>query len=390
MVLDSAGKSLASERLREQPNEGVRRPSIRCQNFTALRPAQKAAASMEEISYCTREMVQDALGYADNVRTDRRIDSAIRASTREIEDFLHRTFLPRLATRSFDMPDTDILWLYDSELASTPTAFTSGGTAMTSGTDYLLRPESGPPYRWIEERTAGSIKFQAGATWQNSLSITGDFSHPCRELAAAQLSGSINASVTSLVLDDSSQVGTGSLLGIDDEYLLITERTMSTTGTTISSDLTASKSEVTIPVASGAAVALAETIQVGAERMRVLGVDGNNLIVERAARGTVLAAHTSGATVMAPRTCTVTRGMRGSTAAGHTDTEDVYVLRPPSLIEELCAALAGNIVTQASANWAVKQGAGENARTPDGRGIQVLMEQAYTAYGRKVRTRAVM
>lgn len=345
---------------------------------------------MEEISYCTREMVQDALAYADNVRTDRRIDSAIRAATREIEGFLHRTFLPRLATRSFDMPGSDVLWLYDSELASAPTSFTSGSTAMTAGTDFLLRPESGPPYRWIEERTAGSVKFQAGATPQNSLSITGDFSYPCRQLTAATLSGGITSSATSLVLDDSSLVGVGSLLALGSEYVLITERTMSTTGTTLSGNLTASKGETIVPVASGAAVALAETIQVDAERMRVLGLDGNDLIVERGARGSVLAAHTSGATILAPRTCTVVRGMRGSTAASHADAGGVDVLRPPSLVEELCAAIAGNIVVQASGNWAARQGASETQYQPDARGITLLMEEVYTAYGRKTRSRAVM
>jgi hypothetical protein len=345
---------------------------------------------MEEISYCTREMVQSALGYADNVRTNRRVDSAIRAGTREIEGFLHRTFLPRLATRSFDMPDTDILWLYDSELASAPTSFTSGGTTMTNGTDYILRPESGPPYRWIEERSAGSVKFQAGATPQNSLSITGDFSYPCRTIAAATLSGGINSSDFALVLDDSSLVGVGSLLAIGSEYILITERLMSSTGTTIAGNLTTSKSEVIIPVASGVAVALAETIQVDAERMRVLGIDGNELIVERAVAGSVLAAHTSGATVMAPRTCAVVRGMRGSTAASHSDADGVDVLRPPSQVEELCSAIAGNIVTQSSANWAARQGASETQYQPDARGILLLKEDVYTAFGRKTRSRAVM
>jgi hypothetical protein len=345
---------------------------------------------MEEISYCTREMVQDALGYADNVRTDRRVDSAIRAATRDLEHFLHRTFLPRLTTRSFDMPDTDTLWLYDSELASAPSAFTSGGTAMTAGTDYILRPETGPPYRWIEERSAGSVKFQAGATPQNSLSITGDFSYPCRELEAGVLTDSLASGAVTLVLNDSAYVGVGSLLAVDSEYILITERTMSTTGTIISGNLTVSKSEKTIAVASGAAVGLAETIMVDAERMRVLGINGNSLIVERAVGGSTLAAHTSGATVMAPRTCNVQRGMRGSAAASHTDGEDVYVLRPPSLIEELCAAIAGNIVTQASANWSARQGASETQHQPDARGILLLKEDAYAAYGRKTRSRAVM
>jgi hypothetical protein len=234
------------------------------------------------------------------------------------------------------------------------------------------------------------VKFQAGETWQNSLSITGDFSYPCRDIAIAQLAGDITSGATTLILDDSAGVGTGSLLAVDSEYLLITERSMSTTGTTISGNLTASKGETVVPVASGAAVGLAETVVVGSERMRVLGIDGNNLIVERASKGSVLAAHTSGATVLAPRTCTVSRAMRGSTAASHVDGEDVTVLRPPSLIEELCGAIAGNTVVQASGNWAARQGASETQYQPDARGIVLLKEDVYTTFGRKARSRAVM
>lgn len=341
-----------------------------------------------EIPYVTREMVQDALSSISTARLDARIDQAALAASRDLEGLLHRVFYPWTGTRYFDQPDGATLWLYEHELAEAPTAIVSGTTAMTTD-DYFLQPQSGPPYRWIDVNYGGANSWSSDSTPQNAVAITGTFNYPATVKPATALAAGVNASVTTLTLGTAQGVGTGSLILIDSERMLVSRLASASTGTTLAGDLAANKGLTAVPVASSAAIGVGERILIDSEAMAVEDIAGNTLIVERAARGTVLGAHTTGATVYAPRSATVTRGILGTTAAAHDNAALVSTITAPSLIQELALALTINNVQQSLGAYTRPRGSGDNRSDAPGRGVAEIFEDAYTRYGRKSRSRAV-
>ena len=113
--------------------------------------------AITEVAYCTREDVQRALNLADIPRLNNRVDQAVMTGARQIHGLLHRVFYPTTKTVLFDQPNGANLWLYELELSAAPTAILSGGVSMTIGTDVFLRPKSGPPYRWLEVSSTGTV-----------------------------------------------------------------------------------------------------------------------------------------------------------------------------------------------------------------------------------------
>ncbi len=352
-------------------------------------PAQKAAASMAdvEVSYCTREDVQRELGYADTWRLNKRVDQKILQGARDIEGLCHRIFYPLTATRSFDLPVTNTLWLYQHELTSVE-AIVSGNSAM-SVADYILRPESGPPYSWIDVNTSGSVGWQSGQTPQRTIAITGDYYYPVTLQNVASADAAITGPATTLTLDSSADVGVGSMLLIGSERMVVTDKTLTATSVTLAENITAQKSDVSIDVSSGAGLFVGEMIAIGAERMLIESIASNTLTVSRAQNGSVLAEHTSSTVIYAPRSAEVARGQRGTSAAAHDDGTTIYLLKPPSLVTEVNIALACAALEHGSSGYARQVGSGESQRQADDRGLSVLMEDLYTRYGRKTRSRAV-
>lgn len=346
--------------------------------------------AITEVAYCTREDVQRALNFADIPRLNTRVDQSVMAGARQIHGLLHRRFYPVTATHSFDQPEGANLWLYQFELAAAPTQILSGGNAMTAGTDVFLRPDDGPPYRWLEASSGGRVFWQSVNTPQNAITVTGDYGYPTNSVVTGTLGATINASVTMLTLSDSGAVGVGSLILIDAERLIVADKTMAATGATISADLTASKSQVTVTVSSGALVNPGELILIDSERMQVEYVVGNVLTVDRAVNGSALATHTNGAAVNAARTATVLRGRLGTTAASHNSGAAITTLKAPSLVSELNMAYAINNQQGASGTYARSLETDVATLYKDkGRGVLDLENDAYQAYGRKARGRAV-
>lgn len=342
-----------------------------------------------EVAYCTREDVQRALNIADNPRLNAAVDRAILAGARDLEGTLHRRFYPETKTVLFDQPTGGSLWLYELELAAAPTQILSGGVPMTVGTDVFLRPKSGPPYRWLEASASAAVFWQSINTPQAAISITGDYNWPVITAAAGTLGLTAGSGAAQLILNDSSVVGVGSLILIDTERLIVTEKTMSATGATLSADLGNVKSNTAVTVSDGTLIHPGETVLVDAERMYVQYVTGNTLTVERAVAGSALAAHTNTTAVYAPRTATASRGQLGTTAASHSSGAAISLLLAPSLVREANLALAINNIEQALSAYARPVGAGDNQRDSTGRGVQQILDDTYTAFGRKARGRAV-
>ncbi len=331
------------------------------------------------IAYCTREMVQQELNFSATARLTARVDRAIRAGAEEIHRTLHRYFYPTLDTRTFDVPAGSTLWLNDDELAGLPTAITTAGQEMTTA-DYILRPSS-PPYRWIDINTSGSRYWTAGATSQNAISITGPFGGWSSAYAADTLASSITVSATAVDLQGSESVGVGDLLLIDDERMVITDRTMIDTGVTLSADIAASKSASLLTVSDSDGIEVGEMLQVGSEKMFVETILGTDLVVTRAEAGTGLSTHSSGAAIYAPRRLTVVRAVAGTTAATHSSGAQVWRNSPPELVRVANLALAIAELGQSSAAYTSTSGSGDNKRVSPGDTAQAALDRAYAAYG---------
>lgn len=340
---------------------------------------------------CTREDVKRALDIKLTARADDAVDRAIEAATGVIHGHLHRSFHPWTGTRYFDWPARSAPWILrldQHELVSV-TRLLAGGVEIPSG-DYFLEPNgSGPPYTRIEVDISSTSAFASGDTTQRAIAVTGVFGYGADTAPAGALDGSLSDSATAATVTDGSLLGVGDLLLIGTERMLVTERAMADTGVTATA-LTASTNGTAITVSGTAgAPQPGETILIDAERMLVVDAVGTALVVKRAWDGTALAAHDAGATVYAARSLTVARGQLGTTAASHTSGAAVTRHVVPGLVRQYAVAEAISQGLQEGAGWARQAGSGDNEREVLQRGLGVLREQAYAAFGRKARTRAV-
>lgn len=343
--------------------------------------------------YCTREDVASALEVSPSVRAHAQIDRLIEASAREIDRCLHRTFWPQLGTRYKPWPDPQSptpwrLWLDADELISV-TALSSGGILISSD-EYLLEPiNTGPPYNRIELNLAGSATFGGGSTHQRDVTIVGLWGGcPATETPAGALAEALDDSETVVDVTDGAAIGVGDLLRVDSERMLVTGRSWLDSTDNLQSPLTASASNTTVTVNNGAGFTADEPLLLDSERMLIVDIASNTLTVKRAQGGSVLTTHT-GSDVYVSRSLTVVRGAAGTTAASHSNGAALVKHVPPQLIRQLNIAEVINALQQESSAYARVAGAGDNQREMTGRGLDDLRERAYTAHGRKARSRAV-
>lgn len=339
--------------------------------------------------YATREDVKSALDFKETARNNLQIDRAIESASRSIEGMMHRRFYPQTATRYFDWPSpqpsrTWRLWLEEDELASL-TSLTAGGVAVTSSNYFLEPANQGPPYDRIEINLASASAFASNSgTHQRSIVATGVFAGcVINELAGGTTAEVLDATETDIDISDSSLIGVGSIIRIDSERFLVTGKTMITTGQTLGgAGLTAVKSDVTVPVSTGSSFAVGEIILIDSERMLIVDISGNNLTVQRAWDGTVLAVHSSSTTIYAPRALIVTRGALGTTAATHLTSAPIFVFEVPGLIRSLCVAESLAQLGQDSAGWVRTAGSGDNQQEAREIGLEGLRRRAKSAYQR--------
>lgn len=345
--------------------------------------------------YATLEDVKGALDFAETARNNRQCLRALDQGARSVEKLCQRVFYPTLDTRRWDWPNSQgappwRLWLNGDEVISMIT-LVSGGVTIPS-TDYILRRGDGrdePPYSYIEIDLSSNAVFSSGDTFQLSIVGTGLYGHRNDEEAAGTLAEALDATETGIDVSDSAAVGVGSLVRVDSERMLVTGKSMITTGQTLQTSVTAAANSVTVAVTSGAAYSIDEVVLIDSERMLIVDIAGNNLTVKRAWDGTVLAAHTNGATIYAPRTLTVTRGALGTTAATHSSGASLYRHVPPGPVSALNLAEAVNQLMQEGAGYGRQIGTGESARELGGRGLKDLRTQVRAGYARKARHRGV-
>jgi len=344
--------------------------------------------------HASRQTLARMLDFQEVARNDVQIDDALRQATANTEGYLHRGFFPWLGTRYRDWPDRNNPTSYrlrlDGDEFISLSAATSGGSTLALN-NLVFYPRSGPPYNCIETSFSTNTVFQSGDTWQDAIALTGLWSGSDGSTSSlTTLAASVNASATTLTLIDGSRAGVGNVLRLGTEYVVVTGLTSATTGQTLQTPLGALASGTSVAVTTGSAFRTGEVITLDAEQMLVVDVTGNTLVVKRAWNGTVLATHT-GSTIYAQRSLTVTRGACGSTAASHSNGDDVSLWLIPPAVQALSLAEAAWIYAGHAAGWQVAPGTTNRATTQLAalEVIQDLRKNAQRVAGRKQRARAV-
>jgi hypothetical protein len=347
--------------------------------------------------YCTREDVTDSLEIKYFPRAYPLIDRKIAGASRSVEGQLNiPRFAPTLMTVKFDWPNNSYAPAWTLELDSnyiiSLTECLAGGNDITSSCILRRGDDTDiPPFNRIEIDLSGSSGFSSGTTFQQAIHVTGLFGHSNDEETIGELAADLAATngATAEITWNTPRLGVGDILRIDNERVIVTERAWVDSGQTITGALTASKSNVAIPVSNGAAFAAGEVIIIDVERMLIIDVIGNNLSVERAAGGSVLATHLTSTPVYALTGVQLARGQLGTTIAAHTSGADIQRWVTPAALREFSKAQAIVDLEQDTAAWARTVGSGATLRESSGKGLADAREQAMLVYGRKYRSAAI-
>lgn len=345
--------------------------------------------------YTTRAAVKRAIDSAETARNNTQVDRAIRAGARNIDGMCHRRFYPELRTSYYDWPSGQFapswrLWLDGNELISV-TGLVAGGVTIASS-DYILTRSDGrtePPYSKIEVLLSSSAFFQAGATHQQAIAVTGWHGHSDNQETAGALAEDLDSAETGVDVTAAggAVLDAGSLIVVGTERMIVTDKQLLDTTVNLGADLAASSATTGVTVADGTVFAVGETLSIDTERLLVVDIAGNTLIVERGFDGSALAAHTTGADIYARRRLVVERGSVGSTAAAHSTAATVYQWLPPAPVQDLNTAEALVTLVGESAAYATKPGT--QGGPPAGGSIGDVRERVCEQYGRRGRIEAI-
>ena len=351
--------------------------------------------------YTTREILKRSLDQGEVARNNVNIDRCIESASRNIDGLCHRIFYPRTATKLYDWPNdqnalTWRLWLDGNDLISLSAA-SSGGTAIPVANINLEPNQYGPPYNRVEIDIGTSSSFGGGSTHQQDISLTGLWGWSDDQTNVGLTIEALDATETGVDVTAavSSRVGVGSILKIDTERLLISDRVQLDTGINVGGiGLTNSKGDTALAVSDGTQFAVGEVLLIDSERVLITDIAGNTLVIERAFDGSNSAAHAVGADIYAPRTLTVERGALGSTAATHVTSSIVYAWKVPTGIQQAVTAEAIHELMQEQTGWFRTMSAssifgGTAKRAASIEALGDLRDQVYRTYGRKARTRTV-
>jgi hypothetical protein len=345
---------------------------------------------MEPI-YVSPEQIMSALDVKPSAYMSGEVLRACESGSRATEGRLHRVFYPAVITRTFDWPrpgmgESGSRLYFDERQLISLTSISSGGTPLATG-NVFLRPDSlGPPFEYIELDRNSSAAFSGGT--QRAISITGLWGFRNEEVPAGALITGADLDPAATLITLTKPVDVGSILRLESERMMVTEKQWVTSGST-ASVLGSSKSDLVITVTGGGVFTPGEELLLDGERLQVVDVAGAVLIVRRAVGGSVLAAHTAGTAIYWQHRFTCVRGALGTTAAYHGNAIAVSRVTYPSLATELSQAYAEDAFLQRNAGYARTAGTGDSERQVSGRALKPIEDRAYALLGRKVRVRAV-
>lgn len=352
------------------------------------------------IWYTTREAVKTALDELETARSNDAIDEAVEAGARDVDGFCLQPvdgMAPLLATKTFDYParnrrgSANVIRFDGAQLISATLITSAGGTVTLTSGDYILEPRNQPPYTSLAINLGSSATFDSGDTYQRAIGITGlwGWSNDVRSVGSLSSSLAASTSATASLAWTTARFGAGTVLQIDSERMVITDRNFVDSAQNLGGNLAADMTDTQVSVGLGSAFAVEEIISIDGERMRIVDITGNTATVFRAWDGSQLAAHTAGADIYALTGVTLDRAVLGTTLAAHSSSVAVYAWRPHALLAELNRAYAINTLLQGRAGYARVAGTGENAREFTGRGIAQIEDDVRAVFVPQVRHRAI-
>lgn len=376
------------------------------------------------VCYCNRLEAQRAIDFKDGTLSNAQIDRALQSASEMIEGHLQRIYYPYDAVKFIDWPNYQYaypwrVWLDQHDLLVLTSLQSPAGTAIPLW-QVFLEPVNNAgrlppmPYTRIELDRSTVAAWGAGPTPQHSIVATGTWGFGADTDPGGALAASCLATDTTVTVTDSSVIGVGDLIIFSfgrgtapfptnlgtagaiqpytGERVIVSGQSMTSTGLTVSGAgcTTISAADNTLATSGTGSLNVGEAVQVDAEQMLITGTtSGAGFVVQRAWNGSVLASHTTGAAISAPRLLTVLRGQLGTTAAPWASATVISRHKPPTTIRDLAIAETVNRVLQETSGYAREVGEGDNARPAPGMSLADLWDEAETVRGRKNRIRAI-
>ena len=348
--------------------------------------------------YISRERFKSATSISGTQFNDA-VDRVIEASSRDIDRWTRRFFIPKTQTRLYHYPQNrpgraTVIWV-DQDLLSITTLQTKAQNATPttiSSSDYFLEPANPEPdgnsrYNRVEIDESTTAAFEAGDTPQRSISVAGSWgwSGVTQTAGSVDDSGGISDSDTALIISDASKVGVGETLLIDSEQIFVSDRDFAAKGSVLlnmGGDLGAVNSTTTVTLDSSHGIVAGEVIRLDSEKMYVVSVSTNDVTVIRAYDGSVLAAHSNDVAIHVNRTLTIERAVNGTTAASHSDSTSITKYTPEPDVTRWALAEAITTWHQEHSGWGRSIGTGDGATEFSGREITQLRESMAGYYRR--------
>lgn len=154
--------------------------------------------------YTTLANVKIISGISDSdTSKDALITLLIPIVARHVDNHCHRHFYPIEETRYFDFQGYWKMWLR-GDLWSLDDMTCNDGTVLSNAVQRMLflRPQVGPPYRWVEVNRAIGTGFRYQTTPQDSVAVTGTWGYldSVTEEAPVEIGHAVAAWINYLIL----------------------------------------------------------------------------------------------------------------------------------------------------------------------------------------------
>lgn len=300
--------------------------------------------------YCS---IDEVVGWG--VKSENELLGFVRSASEFIERKIG-AFIPETESRRFDGFGGVDLWV--GELLAVTSILDDADTLQAS--DYLLYPrqrlwDNGPYDRITLDPDATTIG--AWSLEEDIIVVTGRWGlyEQSEATGATVQDDPLSDSATSLLANNGSKIRPGKVLLVDAEQLLVTATAAATASTaTLNGALDANSEEVA--VSDGSQLNIGEIAKVEFEKMLVLDISGNTLLVDRGWDNTKRTTHADTTAVNVHRTFTVKRAINGTTANSHAQGTDIYQYLPPYDVNYLCKQTASLMSRKEDTGYAGKTG----------------------------------
>lgn len=288
------------------------------------------------------------------------IDDAIEASAQDITSAPLRRIHPiENHTVKYDWPPKDksrnnILWFNDVDVLEINSLKIDG--TLIDPNDYILHPYNvDKPYRWVELKDSSGKVFTSSADRQHAIEINATTGYDNTMVKDGIISSVLDAD-DNLVKMTSCDVGVGSLLKINSEWVNVIDRFWSQTMDILTEDADSQSNVITLTIASLGAYMPGEVIRIGQEIMRVESYSeySGDLMVQRAVHGSPLSNLKKGSVIERQDLYKLERAVLGSNLTSHAIQTDVYRWKVPPLINQLAIAETLLTLHKSVTNYRIK------------------------------------